>query len=783
MRVHIVRSRMTLEQADLLEYSLRALPYVREVKVYERTGDALILYNYRRDKNRNCNSNSKINRNCDSSNSNSSKNSNNNTNRSRNTNKNRNRNGNSNNNNNNNNNSWNSNSDSSRRSTYRSGGRNGVGCPSKENWKQSMQETLAADPVRNQLIEALAAFDYDEARARDLVPEQTGRAINRQYEEKLVMKVMWRGLRRLFLPAPLAIAWTVGQSIPFLVKGIRSLAHGKLEVSVLDAAAITASMLRQDFATAGSVMFLLQIGEILEEWTHRKSVDDLARSMSLKVDKVWLRTSGEDVLADVRGVKVGDHIAVRTSNIIPLDGKVVEGEATVNQASMTGESVPVPKAPGGYVYAGTVVEEGELIVEVTRAAGSGKYDQIVKMIEDTEKLKSETETAAYHLADKLVPYALAGTALTWLLTRNVNRAISFLMVDFSCALKLSMPLSVLSAIREAGTHQITVKGGKFMEAIAQADTVVFDKTGTLTHATPRVVQVETFGGWTEENALRVAACLEEHYPHSIANAVVAEAKRRGIQHREMHSEVQYVVAHGIASSIAGKQALIGSYHFVFEDEHCKVRDAEEQKRLDSLPEEYSHLYMAVDGELVAVLCIFDPLREEASSVIDALHTLGVSKVCMMTGDNRRTAAAVARMLQLDDYRAEVLPEDKAQFIREEHAAGRKVIMVGDGVNDTPALSEADCGIAISDGAAIAREIADVTISANSLSELLYLRRLSMALMDRIHSNYRFIIGFNGTLILLGVLGILPPATSALLHNGSTVVTGLKSMTDLVEEKE
>lgn len=695
MRVHIVRSRMTLEQADLLEYSLRDLPYVREVKVYERTGDAVILYK-------------------------------------------------------------------------------------KENAARIANGQV---PVREQLIAVLAAFDYDEARASGLVPEETGRAINRQYEEKLVMKVVGKIARRLFLPAPLAIAWTIGQSIPFLVKGIRSLVHGRLEVSVLDAAAITASMLRHDFDTAGSVMFLLQVGEILEEWTHRKSVDDLARSMSLKVDKVWLKTSGEDVLADVRSVKTGDHIVVRTSNIIPLDGRVVEGEATVNQASMTGESVPVPKAPGGYVYAGTVVEEGELVVEVAKTAGTGKYDQIVHMIEDTEKLKSETETAAYHLADKLVPYALAGTAVTWLLTRNVNRAISFLMVDFSCALKLSMPLSVLSAIREAGEHQITVKGGKFMEAIAHADTVVFDKTGTLTHATPRVVRIETFGDWTEENVLRIAACLEEHYPHSIANAVVSEARKRGIEHKEMHSEVQYVVAHGIASSIGGKQALIGSYHFVFEDEKCKVRDSSEQARLDALPEEYSHLYLAIDGALAAVLCIFDPLREEAPDVIDELHTLGVSRVCMMTGDNAKTAAAVARMVHLDDYRAEALPEDKAQFIRHEHEAGRKVIMVGDGVNDTPALSEADCGIAISDGAAIAREIADVTISADSLSELLYLRKLSMALMDRIHSNYRFILGFNSTLIALGVLGILPPAASALLHNSSTVITGLKSMTNLLEEKK
>ena len=529
-------------------------------------------------------------------------------------------------------------------------------------------------------------------------------------------------------------------------------------------------------------MFLLEVGEILEEWTHKKSVGDLARAMSLQVEKVWMKTEGADVLIDVKDVQVGDRIVVRTSNVIPLDGTVVEGEMTVNQASMTGESVPVEKKAGAYVYAGTVVEEGECIISVAKVQGTGHYDKIVKMIEESEKLKSNTEARAYHLADSLVPYSLGGAALTFLLTRNVAKALAFLMVDFSCALKLSMPLSVLSAIREAGDRNVSVKGGKFMEAIAEADTIVFDKTGTLTRATPTVMRIETFNDMEEAEALKIAACLEEHYPHSIANAVVGEAKKRGIRHKEMHSKVHYVVAHGIASEIDGKKTVIGSYHFVFEDEKCKLLKRDE-KKLEALPDEYSKLYLAIDGKLCAVICIFDPIREEAPEIIDGLRKLGISKICMMTGDAEKTAAAVAAQLHLDEFHAEVLPGTKAEFVRKEHAAGRKVIMIGDGVNDTPALSEADVGIAISDGAAIAREVADVTIAADNLRELVFLRKLSMALMRRIHSNYNFIIGFNALLIALGVGGILPPATGALLHNGSTIVTGLKSMTNLLDEEE
>ncbi len=634
---------------------------------------------------------------------------------------------------------------------------------------------------REALLHALELFSYYDEKALELVPEESGRELNRQYQEKLVWKIVGRGFRKLFFPAPLSIAWTTLSSVRFISKGIASLVKGKLEVSVLDAAAITVSILRGDYDTASSVMFLLDMGDILEEWTHKKSVGDLARSMSLKVDKVWMKTEAEDVLVSVKDIKVGDEIYIRTSNVIPLDGVVVDGEATVNQASMTGESEPVFKEAGGYVYAGTVVEEGECLVRVTKASGSGKYDQIVKMIEDSEKLKSNVEARAYHLADNLVPYSLVGTALTYLLTRNISKAISFLMVDFSCALKLSMPLSVLSAIREAGNYNISVKGGKFLEAVAAADTIVFDKTGTLTHATPTVVAIETFGGVEEEEALRIAACLEEHYPHSIANAVVDEALKRHILHEEMHSKVQYVVAHGISSLIEGKKAIIGSYHFVFEDEKCIVPEGEEDK-LNNLPDEYSHLFLAIDGVLLAVICIFDPLRKEAAEVIDKLHDLGISKVCMMTGDNERTAAAVAKSLNIDEYHAGVLPEEKALFIQKEHARGRKVIMVGDGVNDTPALSEADAGIAISDGAAIAREVADITISSSDLHQLLILRELSTALMNRINHNYHFIIGFNAMLIGLGVAGILQPASSALLHNGSTVMTGLRSMTKLLDEE-
>ena len=634
---------------------------------------------------------------------------------------------------------------------------------------------------REALLHALELFSYYDEKAIELVPEESGRELNRQYQEKLVWKIVGRVFRKLFFPAPLSIALTTFSSFRFISKGLASLMKGRLEVSVLDAAAIAVSILRGDYDTASSVMFLLDLGDILEEWTHKKSVGDLARSMSLKVDKVWMKTEGEDVLVNVKDIKVGDEIYIRTSNVIPLDGVVVDGEATVNQASMTGESEPVFKEAGGYVYAGTVVEEGECLVRVTKASGSGKYDQIVKMIEDSEKLKSNVEAKAYHLADNLVPYSLMGTAITYLLTRNISKAISFLMVDFSCALKLSMPLSVLSAIREAGNYNISVKGGKFLEAVAAADTIVFDKTGTLTHATPRVVAIETFGGIEEEEALRIAACLEEHYPHSIANAVVDEALKRHILHEEKHSKVQYVVAHGISSLIEGKKAIIGSYHFVFEDEKCRVPEGEEEK-LNNLPDEYSHLFLAIDGLLLAVICIFDPLRKEAAEVIDQLHALGISKVCMMTGDNERTAAAVARSLNIDEYHAGVLPEEKALFIQKEHAMGRKVIMVGDGVNDTPALSEADAGIAISDGAAIAREVADITISSSDLHQLLILRELSTALMNRINHNYHFIIGFNAMLIGLGVAGILQPAFSAILHNDSTVIMGLRSMTKLLDEE-
>ncbi len=630
---------------------------------------------------------------------------------------------------------------------------------------------------------ALENFSYQDERLCELVPQETGRDVDRKYAEKLTMMILGRIFRRIFFPAPLRMIWTVAKSIRFLIKGLRALFTRGLDVSVLDAAAITASLWQKDYATAGSVMFLLNIGELLEAWTHKKSVNDLARTMSLKVEKVWRKKEdGEEELVGIGSIEKHDRVVIRTSDIVPLDGKVIEGTVMVNQASMTGESVPVARKAGGYVYAGTVVEEGECTIEVTKTAGSGKYDQIVRMIEESEKLKSNTEARAFHLADKLVPYSLGGTAFTWLLTRNVNRAISFLMVDFSCALKLSMPLAVLSAIKEAGSHDISVKGGKFLEAVAQAETIVFDKTGTLTHETPTVVDVVTFGDMKEEDALRMAACLEEHYPHSMANAVVKAAAERDLVHKEMHSKVEYVVAHGISSRVDGKRALIGSYHFVFEDEKVRMPEGEEDV-LRALPDEYTHLYLAIDGVLVAVICIFDPLREEAPEVIRALHQAGFDRVCMMTGDNERTASAVARELKLDEYHAEVLPEEKAAFIKQEHAAGRKVIMVGDGVNDTPSLSEADAGIAIRGGAAIASEVADIIVSAEDLHRLVLLKQLSNALMKRIRSNYRFIMGFNAGLIALSVSGILPPATSALLHNVSTVVTGLRSMTELLSESK
>ncbi|MBQ1302462.1 MAG: heavy metal translocating P-type ATPase, partial [Firmicutes bacterium] len=561
--------------------------------------------------------------------------------------------------------------------------------------------------------------------------------------------------------------------------GIRSLREGEgLKVEVLDAAAVTMALLRGDPATASSIVFLLGVGEILEEWTYKESEDELAKTMSLNAEKVWLKTETTEILVPVTGVQVGDEIIVRTGHMIPLDGKVAEGEAMVNQASMTGESIPVVKKADSYVYAGTVVEEGELVIRVDKDAGSGRYDRIVKMIEESEKLKSASEDRAYRLADKLVPYSLGGTALVWLLSRNIAKAMAVLMVDFSCALKLSMPLAVLSAMRECSKYGITVKGGKFLEAVAEADTIVFDKTGTLTYAQPTVARVITFGENDEQEMLRIAACLEEHYPHSIANAVVEEARRRGLQHDEMHTKVEYVVAHGISSSIDGQKAIIGSFHFVFEDEAAEVPE-EEMEKFRSLPEEYSHLFMAISGKLVAVICIHDPLRSEAAAAVKALHDLGLERVVMMTGDNERTAKAVAELVGVDEYHSEVLPEDKAAFIKAEKAAGRRVVMIGDGINDSPALSEADAGIAISTGAAIAREIADITISADDLFALVTLRDISGRLMGRIRSNYNTIIGFNLGLIILGVAGIIQPGTSALMHNASTIAIGLHSMTGLL----
>lgn len=629
--------------------------------------------------------------------------------------------------------------------------------------------------ARKTVISALAHFCYDEA-AEALVPAQTGRALNREFEEKLESAIMRRVLHKFILPLPFRRLVSFFKALKYLCRGLRCLLHGRLEVEVLDAAAITVSMLRGDFSTAGSVMFLLKIGDILDEWTHKKSVDDLARTMSLGVEQVWMQTAdGQELLVPVSQIRKGDRVIVRTGSMIPLDGKVISGDAMVNQASMTGESVPVHKSEGAYVYAGTVVEDGECMVQVENTAGSGRYDRIVKMIEESEQMKSSAESKAAHLADKLVPWCLGGTLLTWLLTRNATKAVSILMVDFSCALKLAMPIAVLSAMRQCAEAGITVKGGKFMEAVAEADTIVFDKTGTLTHSQPRVAQIIPFGGRDEAEMLRLAACLEEHYPHSIANAVVAEAARRGLLHEERHSRVEYVVAHGISSMIDGERVVIGSHHFVVEDEACRIPD---ERIFRHLPKEYSHLYLAIGGEIAAVICIEDPLRDEAKTVIDTLHGLGLSNIVMMTGDNERTARSVAEKVGVDVYYSEVLPEDKAAFIRAEHEAGRRVIMIGDGVNDSPALSESDAGIAISTGAAIAREIADITISANDLYALISLKQLCDALMQRIRRNYRTIIGFNLGLILLGAAGILPPATSALLHNASTLAIGLKSMTDL-----
>ncbi len=631
IRVHAMQKRMTMAQADILEYYLKAQEGVIEAKVYDRTGDAVIFY----------------------------------------------------------------------------------------------------EGKREGMILALSRFSYKGNEG--LVPSQTGRALNREYEDKLVLTVVDRVISTLFYPIPLKRVITGVKAIPYLFKGLQTLFQRKIEVSLLDAVAISASILTGDYDTASSVMFLLSVGEILEEWTHKKSVDDLARTMSLNVDKVWTLVQGEEVLLPLNEVEVGQEIIVRTGNMIPLDGKVSFGEAMVNQASMTGESIPVRKKIGSSAYAGTVVEEGECRIRVEKLAGSGRYDRIVKMIEESEKLKSATEDKASHLADKLVPYSLGGAALTYLLTRNVTKALAFLMVDFSCALKLSMPVAVLSAMREAGKHKISVKGGKFMEAISEANTIVFDKTGTLTYAKPKVEDIITFKNSDENEMLRMAACLEEHYPHSMANAVVAEAEARDLHHAERHSKVEYVVAHGISSIYEGKHVLIGSHHFIFDDEHCTVPKGEEEK-LASIPPEHSALYLAVDGELTTVILISDPLRKEAVGVIQDLKALGIDKVVMMTGDNKKTAHAVARMVGVDEFHAEVLPEDKASFIQEEHRLGRKVIMVGDGINDSPALSEADAGIAISAGAAIAKEVADITIQEGDLYELVILKKLSNRLMKRIHGN-------------------------------------------------
>lgn len=632
---------------------------------------------------------------------------------------------------------------------------------------------------RKQVLDGVAAFRFDREAMVASTPENSGRALNRQYQERLVNMVLFRAARVLFLPTPLQQLYTLFRSVRYLWHGARCLLRRKLEVEVLDALSIGVSIIRNDYSTAASVMFLLRLGELLEEWTRKKSLGDLARCMSLNVDRVWLKRSDTEVLVPITQVKAGDTICVHTGNVIPLDGRVLSGEACVNQASLTGESLAVRKAEGACVYAGTVVEEGECVILVEQQSGSGRYDQIVSMIGESEKLKSSTENRALALADRLVPYSLAGTALTYLLTRNATRAISILMVDFSCALKLSMPLAVLSAMRECGSYHITVKGGKYLEAMAKADTIVFDKTGTLTHATPTVARVVPFGGRDERSVLCVAACLEEHYPHSMANAVVKEALRRGISHEEMHSEVEYVVAHGIASRIDGEKVVIGSYHFVFEDEGCVI-PAGEQERFDALPPEYSHLYLAMGGTLAGVICVADPLREEASAVLNSLRKLGISKAVMMTGDNERTAAVIAKEVGVDEYFAEVLPEDKARFVEQEKAAGRTVVMIGDGINDSPALSAADVGIAISDGAAIAREIADITIAADDLFELVLLKMTANGLLKRTDGNYRFVLGFNGTLIVLGAAGILPPATSALLHNLSTLGISIRSMTNLLD---
>ena len=678
IRVHMCQTRMTLEQADILEYYLRNVSGVTEARVLDRTRDAIIRYE---------------------------------------------------------------------------------------------------GDVRGEILRALSRFRYEGN--EQLVPEHTGRLLNRQFEDRMFLTVGIRLASRAFLPAPVRKVVTVFKSIPYIKKGLESLLKGRLDVGVLDATAVAVSMARQDWNTAASVMFMLKFGEQLEEWTRKKTVDDLARTMSLNIDRVWLRTENGEVQVPVENVHEGDLLVVRTGCMIPLDGRVHEGEAMVNQASMTGESIPVVKNDHDCVYAGTVVEEGELVIQVEKSQGSGRYDRICQMIEESEKLKSAAEEEAFFTADRLVPLSLAATALTYLFTRNANRAVSILMVDYSCALKLAIPIAVLSAMREGRMRHMAIKGGKYLEAIAEADTIVFDKTGTLTHACPTVARVIPFGGNDEQEMLRLAACLEEHYPHSMANAVVRAAMDRGLDHEEQHSHVEYVVAHGISSIVRGEKVVIGSHHFVFQDEGCVIPEGEQEK-FDDLPPEYSHLYLAIGGVLAAVICVVDPLRYEAAEVVDGLHEMGVEKLVMMTGDSRKTAHTVAKLVGVDECHAEVLPEDKAMYLRRAREEGRRTIMIGDGVNDSPALSEADVGVAIGSGAAIAREIADITLAAEDLRCLLTLRILSERLMRRIRGDYSFIMGFNSALIVLGMLGILPPPVSAFLHNGSTLAVSMYSMKNLLK---
>ena len=682
LRIHIIQNRMTYAEADTLSWYLEEQENVTEVKVYERTADAVICYK----------------------------------------------------------------------------------------------------GEREEILTVLKQFSYEKAEVPETVLSSSGRQLNEEYKERLITKTVLHYGSKLFLPMPVRAVTTSVKSVKYIWKGIRCLAHGRLEVPVLDATAISVSVFRKDFATAGSVMFLLGIGEIIEEWTHKKSVGDLARSMSLNVKKVWLKREDQEILVKSSEVQPGDEIIVHMGNVIPFDGEVSDGEGMVNQASLTGEAMPVRRVSGQSVYAGTVLEEGELQIRVKAVTGSTRYEKIVSMIEDSEKLKSSVEGKAEHLADRLVPYTLLGTGAAWLLTRNVTRTLSVLMVDFSCALKLAMPITVLSAIREAGENHITVKGGKFLEAVADADTIVFDKTGTLTKATPTVKDVVVFGEYPKEEALRIAACLEEHFPHSMAKAVVDAAKERNLSHEEMHSKVEYIVAHGISSYINDKKVVIGSSHFVFEDEECTI-DPQYQDRYDTLPPEYSHLYLAIEHKLAAVICIEDPLREEAAEMVKSLKAAGITKVVMMTGDSERTAAAIAKRVGVDEYYAEVLPEDKANFVEKEKSEGRIVLMIGDGINDSPALSAADAGIAISDGAEIAREIADITIAADDLREVVTLKLLSNLMLKRIHRNYRSIVGINSGLIVLGVTGMIQPTMSALLHNTSTLLISLRSMRNLLPEKE